>query len=160
MDAESLVFIDQFKAIYFACHRRHFRDVPRGKLLSEQQLHVLSHLDRVRATRVGELAAHMGLSHSSVSLTLDRLQRDGYVTRDRSEADARVSLVRLTDAGEEVRDAQRVLEPELVDAMFARLSESDQQAARDAFAAIARAAREMTGSRRQMQSAAAPSSGQ
>lgn len=112
------LFIEQFQSIYFACHQRHHRDVPRGRMISEQQLHVLGHLDRVRATRVGELATHMGLSHSSVSLTIDRLQRDGYVTRERSEADARVTLVRLTDVGEEVRDAQRVLEPELVDALF------------------------------------------
>src|SRR6187549_3435688 len=118
----AMLFIEQFQSIYFACHRRHHHDVPRGRMVSEQQLHVLGHLDRVRATRVGELATHMGLSHSSVSLTIDRLQRDGYVTRDRSEADARVTHVRLTDAGQEVRDSQRVLEPELVDVMFGRLS--------------------------------------
>jgi DNA-binding MarR family transcriptional regulator len=145
-------FIDHFKSIYFACHRRHYRDVPRGRLISEQQLHILGHLDRHRATRVGELAAHMGLSHSSVSLTLDRLQRDGYVTRERSEADARVSLVRLTDAGEEVRDAQRVLEPELVDAMFARLTEAERESARIAMSAFDRASREMVSARREHRS--------
>jgi MarR family transcriptional regulator, organic hydroperoxide resistance regulator len=144
----AIEFIEQFQSIYFACHRRHHRDVPRGRIISEQQLHVLGHLDRVRATRVGELATHMGLSHSSVSLTIDRLQRDGYVTRERSDVDARVTLVRLTDAGEEVRDAQRVLEPELVDVLFDRLSPEERQTARDAMAAIARVAKEMISAKR------------
>ena len=144
----ALQFIEQFQTIYFACHQRHHRDVPRGRTVSEQQLHVLSHLDRIRVTRIGELASHLGLSHSSVSITIDRLQRDGYVMRERSEADARVSHVRLTEAGEEVRDAQRVLEPELVDSLFARLSPAEQQSARDAMAAITRAAKEMVRARR------------
>ena len=142
-------FIEQFQSIYFACHRRHHHDVPRGRLISEQQVHVLGHLDRMRATRVGELATHMGLSHSSVSLTIDRLQRDGYVKRDRSEHDARVTLVRLTAAGEEVRDAQRVLEPELVDTMFGRLSPDEQANARAAMAALTRVAKEMISAKRQ-----------
>ena len=141
-------FIEQFQSIYFACHRRHHRDVARGRLISEQQLHVLGHLDRVRATRVGELATHMGLSHSSVSLTIDRLQRDGYVMRDRSEHDARVTLVRLTEAGEEVRDAQRVLEPDLVDAMFDRMLPEDREHARIAMTAFMRVAKEMVRDKR------------
>jgi MarR family transcriptional regulator, organic hydroperoxide resistance regulator len=148
----ALLFIEQFQSIYFACHRRHHHDVPRGRMVSEQQLHVLGHLDRVRATRVGELATHMGLSHSSVSLTIDRLQRDGYVTRERSEADARVTLVRLTDAGEDVRGSQRVLEPELVDVLFDRLSPTERKSARDAMAAITRAAKEMISAKSQWKS--------
>jgi DNA-binding MarR family transcriptional regulator len=147
--SQSLQFIEQFQTIYFACHRRHYRDVPRGRIISEQQLHILGHLDAVRATRVGELAGHMGLSHSSVSLTIDRLERDGYVRRERSEADARVTLVRLTSAGEEVRDAQRVLEPELVDTLFAQLTDDEQQTARSAMAAITRVSKEMVSARRE-----------
>jgi DNA-binding MarR family transcriptional regulator len=141
-------FIEQFQSIYFAYHRRHHRDVPRGRTVSEQQLHVLGHLDRVRATRVGELAKHLGLSHSSVSITIDRLQRDGYVTRARCTDDARVTHVRLTDAGEEVRDAQRVLEPELVDALFEHLSPAEQRNARDVMAALTRVARQMISAKR------------
>ena len=90
------LFIEQFQTIYFACHLRHHHDVPRGRIISEQQLHVLGHLDRVRAMRIGELASHMGLSHSSVSLTIDRLQRDGYVKRERHEGDACPLIMRGT----------------------------------------------------------------
>ena len=146
------LFIEQFQSIYFACHRRHHHDVPRGRLISEQQLHVLGHLDPVRATRVGELASHMGLSHSSVSLTIDRLQRDGYVTRERSAHDARVTLVRLTETGEQVRDAQRVLEPELVNAMFERLLPEERDGARTAMAAFMRVAKEMVRDKRKWHS--------
>ena len=44
------VFIDQYQRIYFACHERHVRDERTGRLVSEQQLHVLSHLDAARQT--------------------------------------------------------------------------------------------------------------
>lgn len=143
-------FIDQFQAIYFACHRRHVHDVPRGKIISQQQLHVLGHLDGIRPTRVGELAMHMGLSHSSVSLTIDRLQRDGYVLRERSNDDARVTFVRLTTAGEEIRNSHQVLEPALVDSMFERLAPDERTTARAAMAALSRAAKEQTSARKQI----------
>jgi DNA-binding MarR family transcriptional regulator len=141
-------FIDQYQRIYFACHQRHVRDVPRGRIVSEQQLHVLGHLDAVRHTKVGELAGHLGLSHSSVSLTIDRLARDGYVVREASPHDGRVTFVRLTVAGEEVRDAQRVLEPDRVAALLRRMSGEERDALRLGMAAIARAAKEEAISRR------------
>jgi DNA-binding MarR family transcriptional regulator len=148
-------FIDQYQHIFFACHQRHVHDASRGRVVSEQQLQILSHLDAARQTKVGELASHMGLSHSSVSLTIDRLQRDGYVIRERSSADGRVTFVRLTGAGEEVRDAQRVLEPDIVASVLRRLTPSERQAAREAMAALARAAKEELSARRSSQRGAA-----
>jgi DNA-binding MarR family transcriptional regulator len=141
-------FIEQYQHVFFACHQRHVRDVPRGTLVSEQQLHILGHLDLTRATRVGELAEHMGLSHSSISITLDRLQRDGYVVRETNHADRRVTLVRLTDSGERVRDAQRVLEPHLVAELFKRLSPAERRTARDGMALLSRAAAHLVSARR------------
>jgi DNA-binding MarR family transcriptional regulator len=109
---------------------------------------VLGHLDVRRQTKVGELAQHMGLSHSSISITLDRLARDGYVIRERSTADGRVTFVRLTDAGEEVRDAQRVLEPDAVSSLFRRMSAEERKAVRLGMAALARAATEEISARK------------
>lgn len=140
--------IDQYQRIYHACHRRHVRDAHTGRLVSEQQLHILGHLDLERRTRVGELAAHMGLSHSTISIAIERLRRDGYVVRERSHADARVTFVRLTRAGEEVRDAQRVLEPDLVSSLLKRLAPDERRTARDGIALLARAASEEIGARR------------
>ncbi len=147
-------FIDQYQHVFFACHQRHVHDAARGRTVSEQQLNVLAHLDAVRQTRVGELAAHLGLSHSSVSLTIDRLARDGYVIREASIADGRVTFVRLTPSGEEVRDAQRVLEPDRVTSLLRRMTADERAAVKTGMAALARAAREEARDRRQARAAA------
>ena len=65
----------------------------------------------------------MGVTAGTMSLTIDRLERKGYVVRLRDVADRRRVTVRLTAAGVRVRDASSVLDPALVEAMVARLSD-------------------------------------
>lgn len=119
-DAERL--LEAYPRIYFACHQRHVRDPEGGGELSAHQASVLSHLDPVDPTRVGELAEHMGVTPSTMSLGIKRLVRDGYVRREQDPSDGRVVLLRLTPAGERMRAAQEVLEPARVEALLAELS--------------------------------------
>jgi DNA-binding MarR family transcriptional regulator len=72
---------------------------------------ILDHLDAVEATVLSDLARHMGVTPSTMSLAVDRLERNGYVTRERNEADRRRVHIRLTDAGVRVRRANSVLDP-------------------------------------------------
>ena len=76
-----------YPQIYFACHRRHVRDEQTQAVLSAHQASVLDHLDDVEGTSLVSLARHMGVTASTMSLTVDRLERGGYVTRERSEGD-------------------------------------------------------------------------
>src|SRR2546423_5863979 len=103
-----------YPQIYFACHRRHVRDEKTGSILSAHQASVLDHLDDVEGTSLLGLASHMGVTASTMSLTVDRLERGGYVTRERSAADKRRVDVRLTPAGVRIKRQQKVLEPDLV----------------------------------------------
>src|ERR1700687_3547289 len=84
-----------YPQIYFACHRRHIRDQQSGAVLSAHQASVLDHLDDVDSTSLFVLARHMGVTASTMSLTVDRLERGGYVTRERSVADKRRVDLRL-----------------------------------------------------------------
>jgi DNA-binding MarR family transcriptional regulator len=70
---------------------------------------------------VSELAEHMGVTLSTMSLTLKRLEAAGYVRRDRDPADRRVTNVRLTEAGERLRDAYSVLDPDRIDGVLGML---------------------------------------
>ena len=70
---------------------------------------------------VGELAEHLGVTASTMSLTLKRLEEVGYIRRDRDPSDRRVTNVRLTEAGTRVRDAQTLLDPERVARMLMTL---------------------------------------
>jgi len=141
-------FIDLYSQIYFACHTRHVHDPESGTRVSARQASILSHLDSVDPTAVSELAAHLGVTVSTMSIAVDRLERQGYVIRARAESDARVRHVRLTPAGERLRTAQKVLEPRLVQAVLARLSPADRRDALRGLELLGAAAREQTKARR------------
>ena len=141
-------FIDLYAQIYFACHTRHVHDPDSGTKVSARQASILSHLDSVEPTPVSELAAHMGVTVSTMSISLDRLERQGYVVRARAENDARVRHIRLTAAGERLRTAQKVLEPRLVSAMLSRLSPADRRDALRGLEILGSAARDQAKARR------------
>jgi DNA-binding MarR family transcriptional regulator len=129
-----------YPRIYFACHTRHVKDPLTQRQLSRHQASVLDHLDSEDATTLNGLARHMGVTAGTMSLTIDRLERKGYVARVRDAADRRRVQVRLTAAGVRVRDASSVLDAELVESLMARLSESDRTAAIRGLALLADAA--------------------
>src|SRR3954451_93949 len=91
--------LECYPQIYFACHRRHVRDEQSRTVLSAHQASVLDHLDDVAGASLLDLAKHMGVTASTMSLTVDRLERGGYVTRERSKEDKRRVDLLLTGAG-------------------------------------------------------------
>jgi MarR family transcriptional regulator, organic hydroperoxide resistance regulator len=122
MRDDARAVLDAYPRIYFACHRRHVRDPESGRVLSAHQASILDHLDEVESTTLAELARHMGVTASTMSLGIERLVRGGYVARERDPADRRRLELRLTEAGVRIRNQQSVLEPALVEAMLDRLS--------------------------------------
>ena len=141
-------FIDLYSQIYFACHTRHVHDPDSGTKVSARQASILSHLDTVDPTPVSQLATHMGVTVSTMSIALDRLERQGYIARTRAESDARVRHIRLTAAGERLRAAQKVLDPRLVRAMLLRLSPVERRSALHGLELLGAAARAQAKSRR------------
>jgi DNA-binding MarR family transcriptional regulator len=131
-----------YPRIYFACHTRHVRDPQTQKLLSRHQASVLDHLDEVEPTTLNDLARHMGVTAGTMSLTIDRLERKGYVVRLRDAADRRRVHLRLTAAGVRVRQASSVLDPPRVEAMVERLSPEERERALHGLGLLARAAQE------------------
>src|SRR4051812_41266296 len=105
--------MDFYPRIFLACHTRHVQDPKTRKVLSAHQVGILHHLDEVQAMRLTDLAGHLGVTPSTMSLTVDRLERDGYVRRQRDPKDGRVTKIRLTAAGARIRDAQEVLDGDL-----------------------------------------------
>jgi DNA-binding MarR family transcriptional regulator len=137
-DVRSL--LDAYPRIYFACHRRHVRDPQTARVLSAHQASILDHLDAVEPTSLNDLAAHMGVTASTMSLAVDRLQRAGYVVRERDAGDRRRLELRLTDDGVRIRGANSVLDPDLVVRMLDELSAVERRQALAGLALLARAA--------------------
>jgi DNA-binding MarR family transcriptional regulator len=135
--------LECYPQIYFASHRRHVRDPQTQAVLSAHQASILDHLDDVEGTSLLDLAKHMGVTASTMSLTIDRLERGGYCTRERSKEDKRRVDLRLTPSGVRIKRQQKVLEPELVAAVLERLDETRRRQALRGLELLAEASVEM-----------------
>jgi DNA-binding MarR family transcriptional regulator len=132
-----------YPRIYFACHTRHVRDPQTARLLSRHQASILDHLDEFDPITLNDLARHMGVTPGTMSLSIDRLERKGYVLRLRDTADRRRVHLRLSAAGVRVRQASSVLDEPRVEALMAQLNEEDRAAALHGLALLANAAQSM-----------------
>lgn len=128
-----------YPRIYFACHTRHVPDPERGCVLSSHQASVLDHLDEIEPTGLLTLADHMGVSASTMSLTIDRLERGGYVVRSPDEADGRRVQLRLTPAGVRIKAEKSVLDPKRVRSVLDELTREERKQAIHGLALLARA---------------------
>jgi MarR family transcriptional regulator, organic hydroperoxide resistance regulator len=144
--AEVQTVLRCYPQIYFACHCRHVRDEKTQAHLSSHQASVLDHLDDVEGTSLLALAQHMGVTASTMSLMVDRLQRGGYVRRERSPMDGRRVDLRLTEAGVGIKKQQKVLEPELIAAMLRHLDPVRRREALRGLELLAEAAKDMIAS--------------
>jgi DNA-binding MarR family transcriptional regulator len=135
-----------YPQIYFACHKRHVRDPATQVVISSHQASVLDHLDDIEATSLFDLARHMGVTASTMSITVDRLVRGGYVVRERSTEDRRRLDLRLTPAGLRIKGQQKVLEPELVAAVLARLDNRKRKQALRGLKLLAEASHDLVAS--------------
>ena len=134
------IVLSAFPRLHFACRAREVRDVSGGGVLTRHQARILGHLDATDPTMVTELAEYMGVTPSTMSLNLKRLRDTGFIFRERDPEDRRVMNVRLTAAGERVRDALTVLDPDRVHAMLSGLRPEDRPCAVRGLALLAEAA--------------------
>ena len=129
-----------YPRIFFACHARHVRDPRTRRRLSAHQASILDHLDSVEAITLMGLAKHMGVTPATMSLAIDRLERRGYVLRERDTADKRRLRLRLTPAGVRMREASSVLEPSRVRSLLTELPPHSRETALRGLERLARAA--------------------
>lgn len=136
--------LELYPRIYFACHTRHVRDPKTQRLLSAHQASILDHLDEHEPLMLLDLARHMGVTPSTMSLHIERLVRRSYVSRERALADGRRLQLRLTPAGVRVREASSVLDPARVRGLLARLTPAEREAGIHGLALLARAGSEQS----------------
>jgi DNA-binding MarR family transcriptional regulator len=129
-----------YPAIYLACHRDHARSDEAGNPLTEKQASVLDHLDAARPTTLSKLAEHMGVGRSTMSTTVARLVRGGYVARKAASQDRRVVGLTLTAAGKRIKDENTVLNPQLVRQMLKLMEPAEAERALAGMESMARAA--------------------
>jgi DNA-binding MarR family transcriptional regulator len=139
-----------YPRIYFACHAWHRRDPESGNALSERFASILDHLDPVEGVTLKDLAAHMGVTPGTMSISVARLVEGGWVRRDLDAADARKVSLRLTRAGVRMRAARSLLDPARVERVLARLTAAERAQALHGLSLLAQAAsQEMAESKRE-----------
>jgi MarR family transcriptional regulator, organic hydroperoxide resistance regulator len=111
-------------------------------VLSSHQASVLDHLDEVEPTGLLTLAAHMGVTASTMSLTVDCLARGGYVVRSRDPKDGRRVNLLLTRAGVRIKSQKSVLDPERVRLVLDQLTLEERKQAIQGLTLLARASTE------------------
>ena len=70
--------------------------------ITSPQLIILQEINRGVEVSVGQLARNVILSDATVTVIIDRLEKQGLVVRTRSLSDKRKVLINLTEKGEEI----------------------------------------------------------
>ncbi len=140
LDQEVLDILRFYPRIYYACHVRHVRARSTEYALSDRDSMLLGHLDGEAPRNPGDLASHMGVAPSTMTETIDRLERLGCVVRSRN---GRETEVRLTPRGAEAMARTSILDAARVGDLLARLTEAERRRAIRGLALLASAADRM-----------------
>ncbi len=134
-----------YPVIYQACHVDHVRTKSNRHHVSARDTALLAHLDEKHPVAAGELARHLGITASTLSAALSRLQSLGHVARSPHQGDRRKAELRLTPLGAKAVMSASVLDQRRIAAVLAELSPAQRQHAVDGLALLAQAARSYQG---------------
>ena len=130
-----------YPVIYLACHVDHVRTKSNRHHVSARDSSLLAHLNDEHPVTAGELARHLGITASTLSAALSRLQSLGHVTRSPHQGDRRQAELRLTSLGAKAVMSASVLDQRRIAAVLAELSPTQRQRAVGGLALLAQAAR-------------------
>lgn len=82
--------------------RRVTKDVARRYGLTGPQITAVKLLEGFGDLSLSELSERMSAKNSTITGVVDRMERDGLVSRERSDKDRRVILIKLTEEGRRI----------------------------------------------------------
>jgi len=130
-----------YPMIYLACHIDHVRSSSTRWKLSSHDSSILAHLDVKESVTPRALGKHLGVVPSTLSASLTRLTKLGYVKSTTVEGDRRKKELRLTHLGAKAMASTSVLDAERVRTLLSRLAAPERKAALKGLALLAKAAR-------------------
>ncbi|NLG24984.1 MAG: winged helix DNA-binding protein [Clostridiales bacterium] len=109
-----------------------------GHRLSISEMHVLESVGRNHGEgrSITDIAQELDVTLPTVTASIQRLQKKGYVTKARSGDDGRMVVVRLTDAGLRAEIAHRYFHRQMVRAVAATLNEGQKQVLLEALSGL------------------------
>ena len=87
--------------------------------LSIAEFHTLECIGRGRdhCRTVGEIAEALGVTVPTVTVCVNKLVKKGYVTKTRSEKDARIAIIELTHDGRKMNRLHHMFHEQMIDAI-------------------------------------------
>ncbi len=99
------------------------KHISRSTGLTPPQLLTLQTLRRLAPLTSGSLAAELGLAQATVTSILDRLERKGFVVRERGTEDRRKIWVLLSEKGQALLEGAPTMQQDLFVRQFEALQE-------------------------------------
>lgn len=93
--------------------------------LTSRQYHTLQHLPQGTRRHLTEMSELLFCDKSNVTGLVDRMVRDGLITRDRSEKDRRYLELKTTEQGNKLRSTSRVAHEAVINKRFSCLNEDE-----------------------------------
>lgn len=94
--------------------------------LSVTEIHVLEAVGRTSRTMT-DIATHLGITVGTLTTSINRLVKKGYVIRYRSKDDRRFVEIELTERGRLAYDVHESFHKNMVEAMIEKLSDEDNE---------------------------------
>ena len=135
--------VEQYSSIFLSCRSRHTA-TDGDPALTNQQEHVLTHLDENEGTTLLHLSQQIGVTPATMFYHVDRLVKKGFVLRVQATEDRREVSLRLTASGAKVLAAKSLLDPERVGALLDQLNEDELETVLQGFAILGRAADQLS----------------
>jgi DNA-binding MarR family transcriptional regulator len=132
-----------YPQIYLACHIDHVRASSTNWRLSSHDSSILAHLDLRNGISPRTLAAHLSIVPSTLSASLARLVRLGYIHNIPKAADKRHRELLLTERGADAMAATSVLDSSRIMRLLGKLSADEREAAVAGLRLLAHAARKL-----------------
>lgn len=95
--------------------------------LTGPQVSTLKILEVVGELSLTELSERMSARNSTVTGIVDRMERDGLVSRERSSTDRRVVIIRATDKGKEIARGVPLGAMEIFSTALSSLGQADRR---------------------------------
>ena len=108
------LFVDTFDAI-MRVEEKSLKQVGNGEL-SIAEFHTLECIGKGKDCRraVGEIAEALGVTVPTVTVCVNKLVKKGYVTKTRSEKDARIAIIELTPEGRKMNRLHRYFHEQMI----------------------------------------------
>ena len=95
------------------------------KNISVNDMHIIDAIAPGEGKNMSAIAKIQGVTIGSLSTSMNSLVKKGYVVRERSEADRRMVIIKLTDKGLRAYEKHRIFHEQMVDAAIRALAEDE-----------------------------------